>query len=357
MRLRALFVALPLFLIAVPFAIAEEPAVSSAATPAAPDSAFLALPAFDLERTGSEATRVVQVGDGLLIKIVGLKVGGVKDPAKDLKLVVTPGTDPLVEQGWDVGAFERGENDELRLHLSPLKSGVLTLPSLSIVGPPEAHVEGFAPPADSKVGFARTNPWNLNVPSSIASDDPNAQKPEDAQPPVSLRFPWWIIASLAVLGLLGIAVGAYYFQRWYQKTPVKPQAPAAPPQPEDEVALIALNELIEKGPLKQGNFKGHYFRLSEIAKAYLGARYRFDASESTTREVMLHLEGKGLLNDTQLDRLESLFDQLDLVKFTDHVPLPDEGVRLVGVVRDLVKETRRPPIIVQTTPTAPGGSL
>jgi hypothetical protein len=278
--------------------------------------------------------RQVKVGDTLLLKLQGVGgLAGVGDSAKGLKLEVPPGSESLTDQGWDldtesVGAVPDGE---IRLKVTPLKSGHMTLPSLAIKD-------------SAGKAIARTNPFTIDAQSVIKADDPKPEQPADLQPPVSLHFPWWVIALcvLVLAGLLAGGIYAYRRARGRKKKP-KPAAPAEPPKPEDEVALAALEELIRSGPLKRGEFKSHYFRLSEIIKIYIGARYRFDAAESTTREMITHLEEKRFLVDAQIDRLETLFDKLDLVKFTDHVPLPDEGMRLLGQARDLILETRRPP--------------
>ena len=107
--------------------------------------------------------------------------------------------------------------------------------------------------------------------------------------------------------------------------------------------------------MKRGEFKAHYFGISEILKTYLGERYRVDAVESTTREMIAALEERRSIGDPQLDRLESIFSKLDLVKFTDHIPLPDEGLKLLQSARELVMMTRRPPNAT-TSATTPKGS-
>jgi hypothetical protein len=323
---------------------AEEPLSAQVAAKTELDPGFLLLPAFDLDRIPQADPSGVKskdapvadagpkVGSPVLLRVQGVNLPGIADPSKSLKLEVPPGTEDLTDQGWEVAAVpDNVPAGEFWIKVVPLKAGSLTLPSLALKDASDKAV-------------ARTNPFTLTVPSSIRKDDPKPEQPEDMAPPVSLRFPWWLIA-VGVLGVLMLLGGAIYgYLRWRKRVrPVALAKPAEPPRPEDEMAFAALAELERQGPLKRGEFKAHYFRLSEILKIYIGRRYRFDAAESTTRELIRSLEERGELGDQRLDRLETLFEKLDLVKFTDHVPLPDEGLRLLELTREFVQLTRRPP--------------
>jgi hypothetical protein len=319
-------------------AVASEPSPVPSA-----EAEFLNLQAFDLERV--DAAGPLQVGDSVVLRIRGLMAF---EPVKELQLHEAPGAESLTDQGWAINAEDGApaQPGEYRVRATPLKAGKVTLPSLAI-----ARVKG-----ESEAGpaLARTNPLTLEVASAIKADDPKPDQPADMRPPVSLRFPWW---ALALAGLLLVALGAAVwvsYRRWRGKKP-RPELvkPAEPPKPEDEVALAALAELERNGPLRRGEFKAHYFRVSEILKTYIGARYRFDAAESTTREMINQLEEMRVLDDARLDRLESLFEKMDLVKFTDHVPLPDEGQMITESAREFVHNTRRPPEIISPSPRGP----
>lgn len=304
--------------------------------PASIDAEFLKLPAFDLERVDGAAQ--VQVGDSVILRMAGLAY----ERPKELRLQAPPGTESLTDQGWEIHIEVDTPTPpgEYRIRATPLKAGKITLPSLAIVRATAQEEGSSAPP------LARTNPMTLEVASAIKPDDPKPGQPVDMRPPISLRFPWWALALAAAFMLaLGIT-GFVAYRRWRGRTArPTPAKPVEPPKPEDEVALSALAELERNGPLRKGEFKAHYFKVSEILKNYIGARYRFDASESTTREMISQLEEKRVLEDSRLDRLETLFGKLDLVKFTDHVPLPDEGQMITELAREFVRATRRPPEI------------
>jgi hypothetical protein len=297
-------------------------AIPALAAAAELDPKFLELPAHDLELQGGAAAQVVVVGDTLRFKLGGLD-------SKGFKAQPAPGDEALANQGFRAEIQPDG-----LLAVIPLKAGRITLPSLAI-----------APEGGAAV--ARTNPWPLEVQSAIAPDDPKPEEPVDLRPPVDLPFPWRaaIAAGLGVLAFLGLA--AFLWKKYGRraKKVVKVPAVVGPPKPlrpEDEEAHIALAELERAGPLKGGGFKAHYFRLSDILKHYCGRRWDFDATESTTAELLARIAADSALAEAQKQRLRSLFERLDRVKFTDFKPLPDEAFSLIGEARDFVTLSRRP---------------
>jgi hypothetical protein len=338
-------------------------APAAAPSPAAPDPAFSALPAFDLERIDGQAK--VMVGDTIVLRIGGLTgltapSGPVRDPIRELRLEAPAGTENLTDQGWEVDVEDPGQvpAGELRVRATPLKAGQLTLPSLAIVraAGDQDETAGSGDGDDAKAprpALARTNPVTVQVESAIRPDDPKAGQPAEMLPPVSLPYPWWAVGAAAIALLALTAGGWLAYRRLKGNRKAAPAKPAEPPKPEDEVALAALAQLERDGPLRRGEFKAHYFRVSEILKAYIGARYDFDASESTTREMIAQLEERKACDDARIDRLETLFGKMDLVKFTDHVPLPDEGPMLIEAARELVRATRRPPPVLAPGKEAP----
>ncbi len=305
------------------------PALAAQTPSTANDSDFLKLPSFDVASPSpSGPDHKIRVGDVLELKVEGITVPGVMKLAGD-----------LTDEGWAIikgrqgASLSPGDPREFNFSVSPIKSGALTLPSLAL-----EDAQGKA--------IGRTNPITVQVESAIRPDDPKPTEPAAPLPPVGLRIPTWVwIASVALfLAIIGLLV--YSFQRWRNRVkPLKKIAGSTePPLPEDAAALIALAALQRKGPIKSGEFKSHYFKVSEILKNYIGARYRFDALESTTHELIGVLEEKKAVSDPIVDQLESLFEKLDLVKFTDHLPLPGEALEVVEEAKVFVTATRRPPV-------------
>jgi len=124
----------------------------------------------------------------------------------------------------------------------------------------------------------------------------------------------------------------------------KGRAPVMAPAvvvPEDEEALAELLKLERSDWILRKKYKAYYFRVSEILKAYLGRRYRFDALESTSAEVLNAVRTQGGVSDEFYLRLENLFETLDRVKFTDHVPDHEEPKTILQGARSWVESTRK----------------
>jgi hypothetical protein len=291
------------------------------------DPHFLDLSAFSLEYA-TQPPEQVRVGEPLQFRIAGLESGSIK-------LELPQGEKPLAEYGF---------SQPSPLGFVPLKAGQLTIPSMVVRD------------VDRVVG--RTNPFQLSVASAIKSDDPKPNEPAGFRPPVRLKFPLWMVIAMSVGALALLGMAGYFAFRWYQKRKAARLAAKKPepPKPEDEVALAALAALEKQNLCKNGLHKKHYFGISEILKRYIGSRYRFDASESTTYEMMQVLEGSRGLAPELLDRIEALFQRLDRVKFTDHVPEEREGRAVIEDARSLVLTTKRPVAILNAS-NSPGPSL
>jgi hypothetical protein len=282
------------------------------------ETSFLSLPAFDLE--GLNQVTPIRVGDELRFKIHGVPEQGKKD---GIQIEAGEGVD-LHNEGWELSVASENE-----IAAVPLKPGKIILPSLIL--------------KNSKgTSFGRTNPVQLDIQSGIKEDDPEPDKPADLEPPVGLKFPYWVVFALSVMGFGVIVILLFFAYRIWKKRQSKVSQTIEVQLPEDEIALQSLANLVSQGLYQKGQFKSHYFKISEIIKTYVGARYRFDAPESTTREMITFLEEKKAVNDRAIDQLESVFEKLDRVKFTDHIPEEDESVQLINEARQFVQATRLP---------------
>lgn len=212
---------------------------SSTPSPISAEAAFLALPAFDVEYFG-QAPAQVKVGDRVKLKVAGI-VSSPTNPSSNPSsaldpesMDLPPGMESLGDQGWEILSSLK-EAQDFTYTVVPLKPGKSTLPALVI---------------KDKAGkqIARTSPFNVEVVSSIDPSDPNPTQPVEVKPPVSLRFPWWVIILVSVLGLALLAGGIYALYRYSKR--IRPggrkgdqREAVVIPRPEDEVALSALAEL------------------------------------------------------------------------------------------------------------------
>jgi len=167
---------------------------------------------------------------------------------------------------------------------------------------------------------------------------------DDIYPPVTVAMPiwFWILVGLLSLGL--VLGGIYALARWSQKKrAMKDELLRAPRilSPIEEFEKVR-QETDAKGYVSKAIFKPHYFALSDAAKRFLGKAFRFDAEERTTRELVRELESLGLSNDLR-DQWKQVFEEMDIVKFTDQAPQIEPALslseRIAGLVRMSYKDS------------------
>lgn len=220
----------------------------------------------------------------------------------------------------------------LRLVLQPFETGELTVPGLRFLAQ--------GPDGARKLDVP---PQTVNVLGVI---DPAQGQPamrEDVRPlPTRYRTRWWPLA--VVLGVVLAALAVWWWRRRARLPKAEP--PPAPRAPADVEALARLAALEAEQLIAQGFFQAHYFRLTEIARDYLGRRYDFDALEMTTDELLAELRRRptpGLAFDALADFLRAC----DLVKFARRVPSDGDAKEAMDAARTLVERTRLLPDVAQ----------
>lgn len=331
----AIFLLPVFFLSPEPGLSAEVPAVSTspATTPgtSAASAEFLSLPVFDIQWDGISPKVDSKVGDSLPLKIMGVRTAL---PTGEPTLVPSAGAEELSESGWGIEPSAASSGTSTGADYSflaiALKEGQLTLPALMIQDS-----------AGKAVG--RTRPFSVSVNSAIRPDDPKPKEVAPPEPPVGLKFPVWVVVAFVFFASLGLAALGYFaYRAWkkYQKKTFKPIPVVI--RPEDEEALALLAQVEHAGYIQKAEFKSYYFRISEILKFYFGRRYRFDALECTTGEMLRILESKSAVDDLLLDEIEENFNLLDRVKFTTYIPETEECVKLLDWGRSFILRTRKP---------------
>lgn len=160
---------------------------------------------------------------------------------------------------------------------------------------------------------------------------------------MGIPFPRPWLWGVVLGGTLLVAALGWWLWQYSRKR--SSRAAAAPEArrvlPADEEALGRLDKLEREGWAARGEIKRHYFGVSETLKHYIERRYGFDAAEQTTREMMAGLSGTGA-GEESVRTLGTLFERLDLVKFTDHRPPSgsDEPAEVLKLARAWIRRTR-----------------
>lgn len=311
---------------------------------------FLKLPAKDLEVVGviggdglslvqlPTGNQMIRTGDTVVLRVTGLE----PDTAVGWTYDVPKGAPGILDSGFVVESYVPGQGEP-----STLKGKDLFV-SATVTRPGRLTLSSFQVKDPSGKAIARTNPWSIDVGTVFQSPE-ESQKAElvPARPPVGLPLPTFILVS----GLIAFAILAYFlsriFLKIYRKYRNRPKMVLPEvPLPEDTVALKKLEQLRNENLHRAGKHKAHYFRISEVMKEYLSARYEFDALESTSQEILRTLEKFSHIPEARMSELEKLFEKLDLIKFTDTLPGPGDPEKAIQDAVQWVLATKRPATVL-----------
>ena len=221
------------------------------------------------------------------------------------------------------------------LTLVPWRSGSLTLPAIPLIVHDQA----------GEIAQVTTRPIEAIRVASRLGGDPMSAELRAARPPVPIfevdYTPLWV--GLGAGGALGLGLLGWIIARRALRQPPAPPAP----RPIHVVAMERLSELGSSGMLERGEFLLFYSELSEIVRAYLGARFGFPGTELTTTEIMARLSAlatwpPGLAAEDVRDLLR----RCDRIKFTDtatsDVEDGDASLRRAYSIVDLTRHVPEP---------------
>ncbi len=172
---------------------------------------------------------------------------------------------------------------------------------------------------------------------SVLFQDGEPNDIKDIKPIIGAGLDWqrylqWI--------LLGLAAVAGFF--WWFKQPKKTPAPVSTPVPDlkpHEIALAELDRLLARKLLESGQFREHYFVLSEIFRRYLGFLLSIPALDWTTEEIGESISGSSELDAGVQQTILSLLPATDQVKFAKAPVELQTAFNHVEAVRDFIRTT------------------
>lgn len=254
----------------------------------------------------------------------------------ELRVIFPPGTEgalPEFSESLSIAPVVHGDGKLLSWKKTSENEGVLVWTSY------RPGNQNFPPVKflkDDKVVFATPA---QSVAFQTLGGEATAEK-DDIYPPMAVPFPKWLVLGSFLIALLLFSAFVWWLVRWSKKRQSENMALAKAPR-----ALTPLEDFekrkfsIEmKNFLDQEQFKPHYFGFSEAAKKFLARAYRFDAEEKTTRELVQELESIGM-SDVLIDGWEKIFEEMDVIKFTDQKPGRDVAASLASRLTDLVRSS------------------
>lgn len=149
-----------------------------------------------------------------------------------------------------------------------------------------------------------------------------------------MEYIWYIVGALALVALAGLLI--------YLLSKRKPKSMEVekkiPTRPAHEIALEKLNALKEEKLWQQGNYKEYHTQLTDIVRQYLEHRYRINAMEFTTDEIMQSNVVQQLAADDKT-KLKDMLTLADLVKFAKTIPIGGENERSMTEAIEFIKNT------------------
>ena len=274
-------------------------ASESPVAPQAQPTPEAVLPEFGIHEAGTASPdHQIRVGDRVTLQIE-LK-GQLAEPGPTLTLKPAKAEEKPEDLGWFMDPSTLNQNGILRFVVSPLKGGSLTLPSL------------FISNAEDKP-LAKTSPFTLTV---IAPTQADTGKPDLLDViSIGLPFRYWVLLAVALLLLAGLGWSLYLRYQKLKRAEKPSHLPVIKAEPDHLIALRKLDTLFGAHPFSPENLKRVSFGVSEILKEFFSRRFQIDALESTTDEMILLLR-KEALSSEQLREIQTLFNELDLYKFT-----------------------------------------
>lgn len=155
-------------------------------------------------------------------------------------------------------------------------------------------------------------------------------------------LPWLI--GLLLLG--GVIYGIIYYLKKRKLKPVEKPVPVVK-TPAWEIAHAKLNKLKEEQIWQKGDVKEYHTRLTDIIREYFELRYRVNAAEMTSSEIMDAM--KPIISDTEaIKSLHVILTISDMAKFAKAHPGAYENEQSMANAFDLIRITTPQPKVIET---------
>ena len=167
----------------------------------------------------------------------------------------------------------------------------------------------------------------------------------DIKPPLepTKNYKRFIIIGAFILSILMIAALLfYYFKRRKAGQSLLPSR-EKPARPAHEVALEALESLIQSDLIQSGQVKTYYIELSEIIRTYVEGRFFVMALEMTTTQLLSNMMQENI-EERYIEMMRKFLESCDLVKFAKFLPEEKDHDTITQLAFDFVNQTKLLPI-------------
>ena len=173
--------------------------------------------------------------------------------------------------------------------------------------------------------------------------DSSITKTKDIKPPFAEAFNWkwyskyfyWGFSFLVIIIL--IILITIYFTKKNKIVVLKSEKPKIPAH---IIALQSLEKIKNEQIWKEEKTKEYYSSISDTIRLYIEERFKVNALESTTSEIMKAFRSQ-VVDKESKDKLQQLLMLSDLVKFAKQFPIISEHTFTLQNAFDFVNETKR----------------
>ena len=224
--------------------------------------------------------------------------------------MITPGVEVVEELNNDTTDLDNEEISVSKVYvLTSFDENVYRIPSLNInVGGKNYSTKELA----LKV---------LTVPvDTLHTDKFYPAKGVQANP-----FLWseWVSPFLySMLFIILLVLSAYLYVRFKKNKPIVSAIKLVKHIPAHKKAIVDIEKLKAERASVSNDQKLYYTQLTSILRKYIAERFKFDAMEMTSSEIIDRLRAEG---NAAIDEVVNLFRTADLVKFAKHTVLINEN--------------------------------
>ena len=210
--------------------------------------------------------------------------------------------------------------------LSTFTTGQYIIPALPIV---------FTLPNDErKILLSETVPITVK---SLLENESDSVDIRPAKPQYEFVRDWTPYYIWGGATLLVLLVAGYLWWRWRRKQQGVEEW--VDPRPAWEIAFEKLALLGQDELPQRKEFKEYYFRLTELAREYVGRIYRINALDMTTEEFVGQVDEIDMPHDSS-DRTIEFLRHADLVKFAKFQPENGRTEKDFEFVHELIEKIR-----------------
>lgn len=286
----------------------------------------------DFSINASLDTNKIMIGEQIKLKVKVIKSGRGYDFGFPILLDTVAKNVEIVEQSQIDTIPGNGSNVTLNKEytITSFEPGIQIIPPLK-----------FALQHNNRIDTVESNSLHLEV---FAMKLDTTNRIFDIKKPYEAPLTWTeffhryypiIIAVLAVI-LVIILIIIFYYRKKDEKPLIKLSRPKLPPH---TIALNALDELKQKKLWQQDKVKRYYSELTEILRIYIEEKFKVNALEQTSDEILDALSEKRFYDNELNQKLAEILKLSDLVKFAKHKPLPDENGNCIDLAYTFVKST------------------